>query len=240
MTAMSAKPNTKKSEETKDRILEAALAVFRERGFQQATMREIAAKAGVAVGAAYYYFDSKDAIVLAFYERSHHELAPATEALLAQGKSLEARLRSVIGYKFEYFALNRKLMGALSAHADPNDSLSPFSAATKVIREQDIALFEQAVDASDVKLPRRIKPYLPRLLWMYQMGLILYWVYDSSPDQARTALLFDKTLRLILLTLRFARLPMLTPMHRIAADLLDAVYAPGGPLSNGEDGAGTR
>src|SRR6202044_2561994 len=72
----------KKSEETRTRILEAALGVFRERGFERATMRDVAAAAGVAVGAAYYYFESKDAIVMAFYERSQSEMRPQIEALL--------------------------------------------------------------------------------------------------------------------------------------------------------------
>jgi AcrR family transcriptional regulator len=38
--------------ETRDRILEAALALFRERGYAEATMREVAARAGVATGLA--------------------------------------------------------------------------------------------------------------------------------------------------------------------------------------------
>lgn len=215
---------TKKSDETKARILEAALAVFRERGFQSATMREIAAQAQVAVGAAYYYFDSKDAIVMAFYERAQSEMGPAAAAKLAECGSLEERLKCVIGEKFEYFAPNRKLLAALTSHSDPQNPLSPFSAATAAIREQDLGLFVRAVEESKVKLPRRIKPYLPRLLWMYQMGLILYWVYDSSPEQRRTAILFEKSLQMILLTLRFAGLPVLMPMHRLAADLLDTVY----------------
>jgi AcrR family transcriptional regulator len=215
----------KKSEETKARILEAALAVFRERGFEQATMREIAAKAGVAVGAAYYYFDSKDAIVMAFYEQSQREMGPATDQKLSHCRSLEDRLRAVIAHKFDYFAPNRSLLGALSAHTDPRHPLSPFSRQTASIRQADLALFIRAVEESKVKLPRRIAPYLPRLLWLYQMGLILYWVYDSSPGQRRTKLLFDKTLQMILLTLRFANLPILLPMHRLAADLLDAIYA---------------
>ena len=66
MIAMARQPSIK-SEATRARILQAALAVFRESGFHAATMREIAASAGVALGAAYYYFDSKNAIVLAFY-----------------------------------------------------------------------------------------------------------------------------------------------------------------------------
>jgi AcrR family transcriptional regulator len=231
MTDASAKPGLqksalKKSEETRARILEAALAIFRERGFSQATMREIAASAGVAVGAAYYYFDSKDAIVMAFYERSQAEMGPAIEAQLALCKTLEARLRCVIGHKFEYFAPNRKLLSAQSAHSDPHHPLSPFSEQTAPIRQADAAHFERAVIESKVKLPRRIAPYLPRLLWLYQMGLILFWVYDDSPQQRRTAMLFDKTLQMILLTLRFANLPVLLPVHRLAADLLDTVFQP--------------
>jgi len=215
---------TKKSEETRLRILEAALLVFRERGFEKATMREIAAQAGVAVGAAYYYFDSKEAIVMAFYERSQGEMHSTTEAALDRARTLESRLRAIISAKFSYFAPNRKLLGALSAHADPEHPLSPFSAETAAIREQDVASFERAVRDSSVKLPPSIAPYLGRLLWMYQMGLILFWVYDRSPAQRRTTLLFEKTLKMLLVTLKIAAIPLLRPLHRLAGELLAVVY----------------
>ena len=54
---------TARAEDTRKRIYEAALELFRENGFEQTTMRDIAQKAGVALGAAYYYFASKEAIV---------------------------------------------------------------------------------------------------------------------------------------------------------------------------------
>jgi AcrR family transcriptional regulator len=215
----------KKSEETRTRILEAALAVFGERGFERATMREIATAAGVAVGAAYYYFESKDAIVMAFYERSQTEMRARIEASLDQSKTLEERLRTIISTKFECFGPNRKLLSALSAHSDPEHPLSPFSRETAAIREQDIGFFESAVANSKVKQPSNIKPYLPRLLLMYQMGLILFWVYDRSDGHKRTMLLYDKTLKMILVTLRLAGLPLLQPLHRLAAELLEVVYA---------------
>src|SRR5438270_10125504 len=98
---------TKKAEETGQKILEAALALFREEGFDQATMRAIASRAGVATGAAYYYFPSKDAIVLAFYERSCAEMQPRIEAALKGVRGLEARLLALIGVKLEYFTPNR-------------------------------------------------------------------------------------------------------------------------------------
>lgn len=187
-------------------------------------MREIAEAAEVATGAAYYYFDSKDAIVSAFYSEAQTAMAPLLEAKLARAKTLETRLRGLIETKFDYFAPNRKLLGALSAHADPEKALSPFSRETEPIRAGDLAFFERAVRDSGVKLPRDIQPYLPRLLWLYQMGLILFWVYDHSPAQRRTHALFDGTLKMLTLTLRLAALPILRPMHRLAAPLLKTVF----------------
>jgi AcrR family transcriptional regulator len=214
----------KKSDETRSRILEAALAVFRERGFERATMREIATEAGVAVGAAYYYFDSKDAIVMAFYIRSQGEMRRAIDLRLDECRTLEERLRAIIGEKFSYFEPNRRLLGALSAHTDPEHPLSPFSEATAEIREEDVALFERAVRDSKVKLPGSVAPYLARLLWMYQMGLILFWVYDKSDRQARTKLLYEKTLKMLLVTLKIAGFPLLRPLHRLAGELLGVIY----------------
>ncbi|HZP06398.1 MAG TPA: TetR family transcriptional regulator [Terracidiphilus sp.] len=213
-----------KSEETRKRILAAALRIFRERGFHAATMREIAAAAGVAVGAAYYYFDSKDALVMAFYAQAQDEMAPRLDEILRESRTLEQRLRGIIGQKLEYFAPNRALVSALSAHIDPEHPLSPFSAATAPIRDRDIAFFARAAEESKLRLPASILPYLPRLLWLYQMGLMLFWVYDRSPKQQRTELLFEKTLRMMLLTLKWAELPLLKPLFRPAGELLKAIY----------------
>jgi AcrR family transcriptional regulator len=213
-----------KSEETRARILEAALATFRERGFERATMREIAVAAEVATGAAYYYFDSKDAIVMAFYQRAQDELRPEVERLLQGAGTFETRVRGIIEAKLVYFKPNRELLGALATHTDPQHPLSPFSDATRAVREEDIARFERAVGDSKVRLPKNIAPYLPRLLWLYQMGIILFWVYDHSPVQRRTDVLLEKTLKMMALTLRVAGLPFLRPIHRLAGELLEMIY----------------
>ena len=224
MKAQLAAKGTSKSEETRTRILEAALTTFREHGFERATMREIAAAAKVATGAAYYYFESKDAIVMAFYERSTNDMGPVIEATLDSSRTLEERLRGIITAKFEEFAPNRTLLAALTENIDPEHPLSPFSRKTAAIRDADIAFFERGVKDSKMKLPPSVAPYLPRLLWMYQMGLILFWVYDKSPEQLRTKILFDKTLKMLLLTLKIAGIPLLRPLHKLAGELLEVVY----------------
>lgn len=218
-----------KSEATRQRILAAALRVFSSRGFDEATMRQVAAEAGVALGAAYYYFDSKDAIVMAFYQQAQEEMAPILDATLSKCRTLEQRLQGIIGQKFEYFAPNRALVGALSAHIDPQHPLSPFSKATAPIRDRDVAFFTRAVEESKLRLPNPILPYLPRLLWLYQMGLMLFWVCDRSLRQQRTDLLFEKTLRLMLLAIKFAEVPLLKPLYRPAGELLKAIYDEAAP-----------
>src|SRR5262245_57701400 len=59
----------RKSEKTREKILDTALTLFRKQGFDGTTMRDVAKQAGVALGAAYYYFPSKEALVMAYYER---------------------------------------------------------------------------------------------------------------------------------------------------------------------------
>ncbi len=187
-------------------------------------MRDIAKEAGVALGAAYYYFDSKDALVTAFYVRANQELTPLIEEALAKSKTLEDRLGSVMRVKFEYFAPNRRLMASLSAHIDPENPLSPFSPKTQVIRDQDIALFARTIEGSKVRVSDDLKSHLPRLLWLYQMGLFLFWVYDSSAQQNRTMQLFGKTVSIVCSLIQLSGFALLRPVRKIAVDLLETIY----------------
>src|SRR5215467_2712044 len=144
-----------KSPETSTKILEAALELFRREGFDATTMREIAAKAGVATGAAYYYYPSKDAIVMAFYRRSCDEMRPEIDEALKKVSGLENLLYELIWAKIAYFRPNRGVLRALLRNgADPRHALSPFSSETKEIREIDISWFKQILNDSGVRIPR--------------------------------------------------------------------------------------
>jgi AcrR family transcriptional regulator len=183
---------TPKAEETASKILNSALALFRQEGFDTATMRDIAEKAGVATGAAYYYYPSKDAIVMDFYRRSCAEMQPKIEAALEHAAGLEARLRELIRVKLTHFAPNRGVLRALLRNgADPKHPLSPFSSETRAIRDTDIAWFRRILVDCGVRIPRDLESQLPGVLWFFQMGLIFFWVIDKSPRQARTAQLLD-------------------------------------------------
>lgn len=213
-----------KSEETRARILNAALELFRRKGFDQTTMREIAAEAEVSLGNAYYYFDSKEALVMAFYERASEEMGPMIEAALEGQKGFEKRITAVLSVKFEYFGPNRGFLGALLRHGtDPENPLSPFAEQTKHIRERDMNYFAQAFEGSRLSAPKDLAPHLPKLLWLYQMGLILFWINDRSEQQRRTHMLREKSLALIATGLKVASLPLLGPLRKRIVELVQVV-----------------
>ncbi len=207
--------------DTRTKILEAALELFRERGFAEATMREIASRAGVASGLAYYYFDSKDAIVLAFYQRAQEELAAAME-LAQRGKTLTDRLQAMIEARLKYFEPNRRFLGALMAHAaNPSSPLSPFGEPSKEIRDREFARIQRAIEETGTAVPKDLAPRVPRILWMYQLGLLLFWIYDPSPKQERTRALIDKSLGLVITLLRLSNVPLLRPARRTVMDIVE-------------------
>lgn len=211
-----------KSEITATRILDAALRLFRTKGFEQATMRDIAAAAGMATGAAYHHFASKDAMVMAFYQRSCEEMQPLLESALAGARGLEQQLSALIRTKLEYFHPNRAVLKALLKNgADPQHPLSPFSADTRAIRETDIAWFRRVV--TDVSLPRDLAPHVPDVLWLFQMGIIYFWITDTSVGERRTARLLDLSVRVVVVLLRLASLPLIRPLRKPVLELIETV-----------------
>jgi AcrR family transcriptional regulator len=155
-------------------------------------------------------------------------MTPRMEAALSGANHFEGKVEALMAVKFEYFQPNRTFLGALLRHsADPQNRLSPFSEATRHIRERDQAYFARVIDESrDVRVPTELAPHLPKLLWLYQMGLILYWINDRSPGQRQTRMLRKKSLALLVSGLKIAGFPLLKPLRSKIVDLI--VLAEGG------------
>jgi AcrR family transcriptional regulator len=213
-----------KAEETGQAIYEAALAQIREEGFESATMRDIARKAGVATGAAYYYYPSKESIVMEFYRRSCAAMQSEIAEALRGRRGLESRLRELIRVKLEHFSPNRAVLRALLRNgADPKYPLSPFSKETSEVRDVDVAWFARILEDCGVRIPNDLSADLPGVLWFYQMGVILFWVTDDSPKQVRTERLLDLSAKVVVNLIRVSALPLMKPVRRTALDLINIV-----------------
>ncbi|MDN3354489.1 TetR family transcriptional regulator [Actinomadura sp. DC4] len=197
-----------KSEQTRDLIAKTALRLFRERGYEATTMRAIATEAGVSVGNAYYYFGSKEELIQLYYEHSQDDHAEACEAILKGEPEFRARLLGVLRARIDTLQPYKEFAGKFFKHAaEPSSPLSPFSGESAPIRDAAVAVYREVVEGSTLKTDAEIRAELPELLWLYSMGVVLYWVYDSSPDAAKTYRLVERTVPLIDRLVGMARLP---------------------------------
>jgi AcrR family transcriptional regulator len=212
---------TPKAARTRARIEEAALELFRESGYDAATMRAVAERAGVSTGNAYYYFASKDHLVQAYYARSHEEHVAACTDLLATEKSFEKRLRGVLRAKVDVTAPYHRFAGGLfGAAADPDSPLNPFGEDSRETREAVIAFMGDVYAGSRQKVPSDLAEELPYLLWLYLMGVVLFWIHDRSPGTERTYRLVDRTAEIVARLVKLASNPLLSPLRRAALRLL--------------------
>jgi AcrR family transcriptional regulator len=234
----SKKPNTTKTvkgEQTKALILSTALEMLHERGYEATTMRGIAEQAGVSLGNAYHYFGSKDHLIQAFYHRTHEDHLRASLPALAKESSLKARLLSVMRLKIETLEPYHEFAGVLfQTAADPHSPLNPFAHAAAPVRRDSIKLFEQLVEQTKARIPNDLRAELPYLLWLYHMGIILFWIHDSSRKRARTYRLIDQTVDLLDKLISLASNPLMRPVRKKALRLVVELREDLTPNSSGE------
>lgn len=185
-----------KGERTRQHVLTTALGLFRKRGFEATTMRDIAEAAGLSLGAAYHYFRSKQDVVMAHYRDMQRESEDRVRSSMSGASSMQERLAAVMHTRLDVLGRDRKLAHALFQGAsDPTGPLGIFSPETRAVRDASIAMFREAIAGED--LPGDMLEILPPALWALQMGLLLYFVNDRSPRQARTRRLVDDAVKLV-------------------------------------------
>ncbi len=227
-----------RGERTRALILETALDLFRERGYEETTMRAIAQQAGVSLGNAYYYFRSKEHLIQAFYAHSHQEHLAASLPILERETNLAERLRGVLNAKIQTSEPYHRFSGILfKTAADPHSPLNPFGPESNPSRRESTALYAQALFGSKTRVPKDLAGELPNLLWLYQMGIVLFWIHDDSPARRRTYLLVDHTVDLVARTIGLASNPLLSPLRRRVLRLLTDLRQVPAATGDGDPGA---
>ena len=110
--------------------------------------------------------------------------------------------------------------------ADPQSPLNPFAHASAPVRRDSIKLFEELVAGSKARVPADLRAELPYLLWLYHMGIILFWIHDSSRKQIRTYRLIDQTVDLLDRLISLASNPLMRPVRKRALRLVSEVRDP--------------
>ncbi|MEV0537189.1 TetR family transcriptional regulator [Kitasatospora sp. NPDC050463] len=224
-----AQPKTDKSEQTRALILETAMRLFQERGYDKTTMRAIAAEAGVSVGNAYYYFSSKEFLIQGFYDRMTYEHAADARRRLAGTKDFAERLEIAVTSWIDCAAPYHEFAAQFfRTAADPTSSLSPFSNESHPARATAVELFGEVLAGSDLapKLDAELAELLPDLLWLNLMVVVLYWVFDRTPDTERTREYVRRSTPMVARVINLSRYRVFRPIVRDAKGLIQDFILP--------------
>ena len=177
---MSPRPDV--SEERKDQILDAASDVFAEKGVHESRMDDIVQKSGLSKGALYWYFKSKDEILITIFERMFAREFDNLEKLAESESSATERLLQFtelaiidvkkmlklmpIAYEFLSLAFRRKFVQDAFKHY--------------INKFMDILVpvIQQGIDAGEF---RQVDPVdVAIAIGAIFEGTILLWVYDKD------------------------------------------------------------
>ncbi len=131
-------PAQRGRDDTRRRILAAALELFARDGFDDTTVREVAARSGVTDAAVFYYFPSKRSLLDALWtirpERNIRTLEPGPAMT-------PARLREIIDETLDFVADNHDLMRLMSCEALGGDQTA------RALQQESRAVWRRAIHA---------------------------------------------------------------------------------------------
>src|SRR5215204_1898014 len=186
MEESSGRALTPKALRTRERILEAALGLFAEKGYEATTMRGVAQEAGASLGLAYRYFASKEEFALALYMRLAEESEEWARDGLAGGTVAE-RFEAAMLAKLDQVSPHRNPLAALLTRTlDPNSRLSALGEGTAAVREKMGGVFLKVVrGASDAPGEKQARE-LANVLYALHLAILLYWFHDKTPEARAT------------------------------------------------------
>lgn len=137
--------------DTRDRILDAALDLFIEQGYEKTSLREIAERVGVTKAALYYHFASKEEIIRTLVRPLYDAVGPLAQALRSRpdreawSEGLAGVIEWILPQRrlFELFDANQGTVQALA-----HDSMDP--EAHQAMHEAfDAVLADEAIPLAD-------------------------------------------------------------------------------------------
>jgi AcrR family transcriptional regulator len=141
-------PTQDRSKETVDAIAEAAARVFAAEGLERSTIAHIAKVAGVSVGSLYQYFPSKEALVVAVFEREERRMEGLfLECVLSEGVEDVARLlRRFLGSMLAIYENDSALLRVLLEEVPRVAGFGPVHEIDLAVAKQVRMLLEAARD----------------------------------------------------------------------------------------------
>gem|GEM_PF-1270542 len=209
---------TLKGERTRQRILDAAFALFAEYGYEHTSMRAVAARAGCALGLIYRYFPQREDFALELYRAQ--SLAAELQVATLPAATLAERFRGAMHGKLVIVAPHLDALRALaSGSLDRQSPIAVLGERTAPIRETVERTIRVLVEgATDRPAPPQDEQ-LVRLLFVVQLFVVLAATQDTTPELTHAHALVDA------LSDMLASLGPMLPMFAPMLGRFDALFA---------------
>jgi AcrR family transcriptional regulator len=178
---MAKKPDL--SEERKSQILDAAMETFSRDGFYKTRMSDIAETSGLSKGSLYWYFESKDSIILALLERVFEPELEDFRNLLDEDRSVVLRLHDYVDRAGSDIVKMLKWMPLVYDFIALAFRQEVIKKAIMGYYKQNMqiltGLIQQGIDSGEIQVDDAEQAAIA--LGSILEGTILLWFYD--PDQ---------------------------------------------------------
>jgi AcrR family transcriptional regulator len=178
---------TKQGDQARARLYRHAVRLIAKRGYEDATLRDIAKEAGVSPALLYRYFPGKRAVVFELYDDLSRQYADRAAAM-PQGTWRERALfalRTSLAVLEPHRQTIAGLVPVLVGSAD--DGVFAHSAAFSRLRVQ--GRFEEAVAGARDAPPPEDARALGRILYLVHLAVLLWWTIDRTEGQRGTSAL---------------------------------------------------
>jgi AcrR family transcriptional regulator len=190
-SAAHARPLAPRADNRLPQVLDAAARLFREKGFGYASMRDIAAAAGMLPGSVYYHFASKEALLVAVYAEGVRRIKEAVAPALAASADPWTRLESVCAAHLDGL-LEDSDYGQVVIRVRPDDA--PDVADRLVaLRDEYERTFEQAIQT--LPLPPRTDRRALKLMLLGALNWSQTWYRPGKDSPQVLARRFVRLLR---------------------------------------------
>jgi TetR/AcrR family transcriptional regulator, fatty acid metabolism regulator protein len=196
-----------KPKSRKDRIMDAALRIFAEKTFQEATISEISKEAGVSEATIYEYFGTKEDLLFAIPEKISNDTLEESQQVLPYIKDVEGRMRAILLSYIKLYHNNPHYSALVLLQLMSNKRFRQ-TAAHEAIRRSAHGLLDCIRDGiADGTFRPDADAYLIRSMLMGTVEhLFIHWHMQGMPKREKNIIdMLDPFLEIVLSGIRAKR-----------------------------------
>ena len=184
----------------KDRVMDVALRIFAEKGFQNATISEISREAGCSEATIYEYFGTKEDLLFAIPEKISRESIQETDRALTYIKGAEGRMRALLLAYVRLYQSNPHYSALVLLQLMNNKRFRQTPAHT-AIRQSAHRLLDCVKEGiADGTFKKDADPYLIRSMLLGTIEhLFIHWHMEGMPKRKKSIMeMLDPFIEIVL------------------------------------------